>query len=137
MNLKKNLRTDDQEKTEKNLPFVAELGGFELPVGRNLYFVPDMGAARAVQLPIEYSSYKIVNSFTPWARIPIELIANRRSFTDKPVYSGPEDLAGYLSSSLLPPLNQADRMGILPGGKPINWNAISSFLGSPVRQYGD
>ena len=137
MNLKKNLRTDDQEKTEKNLPFVAELGGFELPVGRNLYFVPDMGAARAVQLPIEYSSYKIVNSFTPWARIPIELIANRRSFTDKPVYSGPEDLAGYLSSSLLPPLNQADRMGILPGGKPINWNAISSYLGNPVRQYGD
>jgi len=137
MNLKKNLRSDDQERTEKNLPFVAELGGFELPIGRNLYFVPDMGAARAVQLPIEYSSYKIVNSFTPWARIPIELIANRRSFTDKPVYSGPEDLAGYLSSSLLPPLNQADRMGILPGGKPINWNAISSYLGNPVRQYGD
>lgn len=136
-NLKKNLRADDEKKTEKNLPFVAELGGFKLPVGRNLYFVPDMGAARAVQLPAEYGSYKLVNSFTPWARIPIETFMNRRSFTDKPVYGSPTDFAGYLATSFLPPLNQVDRMGILPGGKPINWNAISSYLGNPVRKYGD
>jgi hypothetical protein len=137
MNLKKNLREDDEEKTSKKLPFVAELGGFELPVGRNLYFVPDMGAARAVQLPYEYSSYKLVNSFTPWARIPIETVLNRRSFTDKPVYDEPQDFAAYLAASGFPPYNQLDRTGILPGGKPINWNAISSFLGSPVRKYGD
>jgi uncharacterized protein YutD len=134
--LKKNLRADDEEDTDKRLPFVSELGGFELPVGRNLYFVPDMGAARAVQLPQEYTSYKLVNSFTPWARVPIETILNRRSFTDKPVYDEPKDLAGYLTASFLPPVNQADRMGILPGGKPINWNAISSYLGNPVRKYG-
>ena len=139
--LRNNLRSDDERKTEKNLPFVAELGGFELPVGKDYYFVPDIGVMRALQMPKEYTSYRLVNSFTPWARVPIELVANRKSFTNKPVYGDmsdiPKDTPLYLLQSFLPPVNQATRIGVPGVGDGVNKNSLASFLGIPVRNYGN
>ena len=139
--LRNNLRSDDERKTEKNLPFVAELGGFELPVGKDYYFVPDIGVMRALQMPKEYTSYRLVNSFTPWARVPIELVANRKSFTDKPVYGDmsdiPKDTPLYLLQSFLPPVNQLTRIGVPGVGDGVNKNSLASFLGIPVRNYGN
>lgn len=139
-NIRRNFRQDEELETEKRLPFVAELGGFELPVSKQYYFVPDLGVMRAIQMPKEYGSYRVVSAMTPWLRIPTEMLMNRRAYTDKPVYTDGNPLAGlaaYLGTSVFPPLNQATRTGVIPGGKDIDWNAISSLLGSPIRKYGE
>jgi hypothetical protein len=92
-------------------------------------------------MPKEYTSYRLVNSFTPWARVPIELVANRKSFTDKPVYGDmsdiPKDTPLYLLQSFLPFVNQLTRIGVPGVGDGVNKNSLASFLGIPVRNYGN
>jgi hypothetical protein len=144
MHFKRNLRDDnDRELAAKN-PFVQQLGGFQLPVGENVYFVPDLGFARATSTPAEYLDWpRTLNPFTPAVRVPLELMLNQQAFTGKPIRqqtdtSGQQsvDVLAHILRGGAPPANQGARM-FVDGDGAVNTNAILSFLGSPVRKYSN
>jgi hypothetical protein len=126
---------DNISDREKPLPpFVRQMGGFKLPVGKGLYAMPDFGFTRIEQELSDLTNPKrLLNKVNPVFSVPIEQIMGRDAFTEKE-FTGTQDRLLNALRSVAPPASQVDRL-ILNDNPMSQLNAWLGYLGSPVRKY--
>jgi hypothetical protein len=126
---------DNISDREKPLPpFVRQMGGFKLPVGKGLYAMPDFGFTRINQELSDLTNPKrLLNKVNPVFSVPIEQIMGRDAFTEKE-FTGTQDRLLNILRSVAPPAQQVDRL--ITNDNPMSQlNAWLGYLGSPVRKY--
>lgn len=126
---------DNISDREKPLPpFVRQMGGFKLPVGKGLYAMPDFGFTR-IDKEISDLAHpmQLLDKVNPVFSVPIEQILGRDNFTGKE-FTGTQDRLLDMLRSTLPPAQQVDRL--ITNDNPMSkLNAWLGYLGSPVRKY--
>ena len=115
-------------------PFLKETGGFKLPFGNNLYATPDVNFNRVPQQMAEIESgTRYGQNLNPVLRVPIEQALGRSLYNDKEL-SGAQQRLVHILQGYVPPVKYADRIFNTEGER--QRNALLSFLGSPIKQYG-
>ena len=115
-------------------PFVDEIGGWKLPFGNNLYATPDVNFNRVPQQVAEIKSgTRYLQNLNPVFRVPLEQALGRNLYNDKEMEGAQQRLV-HILQGFVPPVKYADRLINTEGEQ--QQNALLSFLGSPIKQYG-
>ena len=115
-------------------PFVDEIGGWKLPFGNNLYATPDVNFNRVPQQVAEIKSgTRYLQNLNPVFRVPLEQALGRNLYNDKEM-DGAQQRLIHILQGFVPPVKYADRLINTEGEQ--QQNALLSFLGSPIKQYG-
>jgi hypothetical protein len=129
-NVKDNIQDDETPLP----PFVRQMGGFRLPVGKGIYAMPDFGFTRVPQEMEDLTNpMRMLNKVNPVFSVPLEQIMGKDVYTEKE-FDGTQDRLLNALRGIAPPAQQFDKL--VTNDNPMSQlNAWLSYMGSPIRKY--